>query len=136
MYNRKLIAAAIIEKDNKFLIVQREKPADLYGKWEFPGGKVEGEETLKACLKRELKEELSIDAEIGQYLCSNRFTYKDVPYEINAFRVKSYTGDIVLTEHLKYEWVSLKEIEKFDLTKPDILITDYLREISLYNDYN
>lgn len=49
--NKKLIAAAIIEKDGKILIAQRSDAA-LVGKWEFPGGKVEGNETLEQCLTK------------------------------------------------------------------------------------
>ncbi len=70
---KKLIAAAIIEKDGKVLIAKRAKKDALCGTWEFPGGKLEEGETLEECLKRELYEELGIHAEIGDYFCTSTF---------------------------------------------------------------
>jgi mutator protein MutT len=75
---KRFIAAAIIEKDGKILIAQRTKKDALFGKWEFPGGKVEPGETLQACLKRELFDELGIDAEIGEYFCTSTLVHKDI----------------------------------------------------------
>lgn len=55
--NPTIVIAAVIEKDNKFLIAQRGKKDHLYGKWEFFGGKMEAGETDQQCLQRELNEE-------------------------------------------------------------------------------
>ena len=60
------VTGAIIQNDNNFLIGRRGKDEKSGGLWEFPGGKLEEDESLKECIKRELKEELDIDAEIGE----------------------------------------------------------------------
>ena len=59
------VVAAVIVKDNKFLITRRAPKLKLEGMWEFPGGKVEQGETPEEALKRELVEELKIETEIG-----------------------------------------------------------------------
>ena len=60
------VVAAVIERDGKILIGQRQRTARHAFKWEFPGGKVEPGEDERTALKRELREELGIDAEIGE----------------------------------------------------------------------
>ena len=62
-----LVTAAVISNDNLFLMAQRPE-GDEAGKWEFPGGKIEPGEDPRACLRRELQEELGIDIKVGQVL--------------------------------------------------------------------
>ena len=64
-----LVTAAILIKNNKVLIVQRKSTDILANKWEFPGGKIELNESPEDCLIRELKEEFSIDVKIVDYSC-------------------------------------------------------------------
>ena len=97
--NKKYIAAAVIEKDGKFLIAQRAKQDVLFGLWEFPGGKVEGDETLQECLVRELHEELDIHAHVGEYFCTSTFLHNNFVYDMCVFKVNCYDGEIKLNEH-------------------------------------
>ena len=60
-----IVAAGIVVEDGRVLLTQRKAGSHLEGMWEFPGGKVEAGEDPKAALRRELEEELGIDAEIG-----------------------------------------------------------------------
>jgi len=64
------VTAAILVKDNKLIIAKRGPDDRLANKWEFPGGKIEINETPEKCLKREMKEEFDIDVSIGEYLGS------------------------------------------------------------------
>src|ERR1700722_16299969 len=105
----KQVAAAIIEIDGKFLIAQRAKNDALFGKWEFPGGKVEAGETPQEALKRELFEEFVISPNVSEYVCSSYFTHKDMPYEMLAFKVYSFEGEIELREHSQIVWVTKNE---------------------------
>ena len=62
------VSAGIIVRNGKIFIAQRPEGKPLPNVWEFPGGKLEPGETLPQCLKRELKEELDVDAEIGEFI--------------------------------------------------------------------
>ena len=126
---KKLIAAAIIEKDGKILIAQRAKNDGLCGKWEFPGGKVKAGETLQDCLKRELREELGISAEVGDYYCSSSFYHKDALFEMYMFKVPSFEGQIVLHEHSAIAWVSISELSNYDMPDPDLPVVKKLQQL-------
>ena len=70
------VTGAIIQKENKFLICRRGPNEKAAGLWEFPGGKLEINETLEECILRELKEELDIDAELHSLYDNYRFNQK------------------------------------------------------------
>lgn len=110
--NKKYIAAAVIEKNGRYLIAQRGKQDALCGLWEFPGGKVEGDETLQECLIRELYEELDIHAQIGEYFCTSTFLHKDFVYDMCVFKVYSYDREIKLNEHSALAWVTTEELSQ------------------------
>ena len=65
-----VVSAAVIERDEAFLLTRRLKGTHLEGTWEFPGGKCEPVETPEACLVREIREELAVDAIVGDRCCS------------------------------------------------------------------
>lgn len=117
--HKRQVTAAVIEKDGKVLIAQRRKGSTLAGKWEFPGGKIEPGETAEACLKRELKEEFNIDAEIGKFIMASRFRYCLVPIELLAYRVKHVFGDFKANEHDQIRWVSPSELGSYDFMPAD-----------------
>jgi mutator protein MutT len=126
--NKRLIAAAIIEKDGKVLIAQRSKNDGLQGKWEFPGGKVEEGETLHECLKRELFEELSIRAEVGEHVCTSTFLHKDTIFDMYVFKVPFFTGTLTLNEHMAVHWVTPQELSNYEFPDPDLPIVNLLKK--------
>src|SRR5262245_47197740 len=73
------IVAAVIVKDGRVLICQRKAEQEFPFKWEFPGGKVEKGEETTAALRRELKEELDIQAEIGPEIARFGYNYPKKP---------------------------------------------------------
>lgn len=125
--NKKVIAA-VITRDNKILIAQRAKKDALYGKWEFPGGKMELGETEHECLTRELYEEFGIHAEIGPYIHTVTFEYKGELMDMVAFYVYEFTGDILLHEHQQIKWVTKEELYNYDFPDPDKPILERLLE--------
>lgn len=122
----KKVIAAVIKDHDKVLIAQRAKKDALYGKWEFPGGKMEEGETEHACLKRELFEEFGIDAQIGEYIVSSFFEHNGSPYEMRAYKVPSFEGTLQLLDHQAIKWVPVSELVNYDMPSPDAPIVEYL----------
>ena len=109
-----MVVAAVIEKDGRVLIAQRRKDGRLGGKWEFPGGKVEPDENPEQALKRELREELGIEAEIGEFLCSSRYDYTHLPVELHAYRIMTFSGEIKPHVHDQVLWVLPQDLCRYD----------------------
>jgi 8-oxo-dGTP diphosphatase len=81
-----VVTAAVIERDGRFLVTRRQKGVHLEGFWEFPGGKCDPGEPLAACLVRELREELDVDAAIGEEVLATTHSYPDRDVELHFFR--------------------------------------------------
>ncbi len=122
----KKVTAGIIEKEGKILIAKRADKGCNLGKWEFPGGKAEEGESLQECLKRELFEELGIQAIIGDYICSSLFMHKNQLHELIAFKVISFEGEITLFEHTHIAWIEKNQFHNYDFPDPDKPIIDLL----------
>ena len=120
------VTGAIIQNDNNFLIGRRGKDEKSAGMWEFPGGKLEEGESPKECIKRELKEELNIDAEIGELFSSYTYNYNHVSYELFFFKVNSFFGEPVKSVHDKLKWEKLKNFYKYDFLPGDGPLIDKL----------
>jgi len=81
-----VVTAAVIERDGRFLVTRRQRGVHLEGYWEFPGGKCDPGETLIACLTRELREELAVDAAIGEKMFATTHAYSERTVELHFFR--------------------------------------------------
>ena len=83
---RIVVAAAVIERDGRFLVTRRQRGVHLEGLWEFPGGKCDAGEDLAACLVRELREELAVDVRIGAEMYTTTHQYPERRVELHFFR--------------------------------------------------
>ena len=81
-----IVVAAVIERGGRFLLTQRLKGSHLEGHWEFPGGKCEPGETLEAGLLRELREELAVEATVGERMLVTRHAYPERTVELHFYR--------------------------------------------------
>jgi 8-oxo-dGTP diphosphatase len=81
-----IVAAAVIERDGRFLVTRRQAGAHLEGLWEFPGGKCEPGEDHRTCLARELNEELAVAVRVGNEIFSTTHAYPEKTVEIHFFR--------------------------------------------------
>ena len=124
--HKRQVTAAVIEKGDKILIAKRRLGRTLGGKWEFPGGKIEPGETPEECLKRELKEEFDVEAEIGPLLAVSKFTYCFIPIELLAYRVKYLSGDFKVNDHEEMRWVRPSELNLYDFLSADRPIVEML----------
>ena len=126
----KHVVAAIIVRpsDNKILICQRAKGQPLGLKWEFPGGKIEPGEEAIAALKRELREELDIEAEIGNEVERFVHTYRNGnAVELAFFHVETFSGEMKNKVFQDFKWVNREELPRFDFLEADVKL---VREIA------
>lgn len=121
------VTCGIILKDDKVLIVQRSSKMSLPLKWEFPGGKVNEQESEEECLMRELKEELNISVRIVRRLSPNVHNYGSFVIELVPFVVVYTDGEIVLSEHCAKAYVAKNELGDFDFAPADLpILGEYL----------
>lgn len=114
-----LVTAGIIVDGGRILICQRHR-ADAYGlQWEFPGGKVRDGEGLEDCLRRELAEELTVEAEIGQEVFRLRHRYPDRYVEVVFFSVPTYRGKVTNRVFESVAWVSRKNLPDYNFLEAD-----------------
>ncbi len=114
-----LVAAGILVDGSRVLICQRHR-ADAYGlQWEFPGGKVREGEDPKASVRRELAEELSIEAEIGEEVFRLRHRYPDRYVEVVFFSVPAYRGEIKNRVFEAVTWVPREELPSYNFLEAD-----------------
>lgn len=119
-----LVAAGVLICENRVLVCQRHH-ADPYGlQWEFPGGKVEPHEELRASLHRELEEELAITAEIGDEVFRVRHRYPDLYVEVAFFAIRSYQGSIVNRVFEAVEWASRAKLRDYPFLEADRELVD------------
>lgn len=123
-----IVVAAIIEYNNQILCVQRgqNKYDYISEKFEFPGGKVEPGETEEEAIKREIKEELSLDIEVVKKFLTVDHIYPHFELEMHSYLCKSITNQIVLHEHQHSLWLSKHDLKNLDWAGADIPIVDLL----------
>jgi len=121
-----LVTGAVIEQEGRILIMRRGPGGKLAGKWEFPGGKIEPGETPAQCLARELREELGIDATIGDLLWTGDHAYPDRTVRMFFLRVSAFSGTISLRDHDQMEWVAAADLENHDLLPADLPFARWL----------
>ena len=124
------VAALVIFLDNKVLCVQRPVNASEYIslKWEFPGGKVEFGESREEALVREIREELSLDIEVSEFLMTVEHAYPDFHLTMHVFKCVLDQGEITLNEHVALKWLSLDELDQLDWAAADIPVVEFLMQ--------
>ena len=109
-------AVAILRENGRLLVCQRKKNSRYELKWEFPGGKVESGESVQDCVKRELREELSIDVDTIGLMKSQVNRYDDGGvFELTYCFVLRFTGRPVNNAFEEIRWVTLAELRSMDI---------------------
>ena len=124
------VVAAAIFRDNRVLCVQRPKHTKEYKslKWEFPGGKVEFGESREEALVREIREELSVDIEVSEFLMTVEHTYPDFHLTMHVFGCVLNQGEITLNEHITLKWLSVDELDQLDWAAADVPVVKSLMQ--------
>ena len=122
------VVAAIIVNENKILCVQRGEGKYKYisKKWEFPGGKVEANETRTEALVREIKEELLVDISVNSFLMSVNHNYPDFRLLMHCYICSTESKEITLTEHTDYKWLDNSQLNTLDWAEADIPVVEKL----------
>ena len=113
------VVAAIIKKDNFYLIVQRNRNKYMGLKWEFPGGKVETNETFYEALSREIQEELSIQINVHEKIAEEKYKDDQINIILHYYLCSEKSGTTILNEHENIAWVEKKDFDKYDFVEGD-----------------
>lgn len=124
----RFVAAALILRGDEVLVCQRKAGAPMGLKWEFPGGKLEPGESPEQALKRELHEELGIEAAVGTRIAHLRHNYRSGgAVDLQFFAVHSFEGEIVNQIFEDVRWVPLRTLPEYDFLAAD---RDLVRDLA------
>ncbi|MDR1399278.1 MAG: (deoxy)nucleoside triphosphate pyrophosphohydrolase [Treponema sp.] len=122
-------SVAGIAIENSRLFIAKRIPGGAMGeKWEFPGGKVEDDESDADALRREYREEFGIDVTVGDLLASAVFEYKG-QRQLSAYQVTFASMQFTLIEHTTWRWATLEEIEALDFVDSDQKLLPALKNV-------
>ena len=120
-----VVVAAVIEDSHRFLVTRRRPGAHLAGMWEFPGGKIDPDETHGDALRRELREELDVEVDVGERVHRTLHAYPDRTVELFFYRctLKGAPRPLLGQE---MRWVPRAELRSLGLPPADAELVDLL----------
>ena len=130
MKHVEVVCALIQNEKGKIFCCQRGPGRSLSYKWEFPGGKIEKNETPEEALIREIKEELKSDIKVIRYIGVSKYEYVDLekPFSItmHAYLCKLVNGNLELTEHIDSCYADVNDMKLMDFAAADIPLIDMI----------
>jgi 8-oxo-dGTP diphosphatase len=115
---RLVVAAAVIERDGRFLVTRRQEGGHLAGFWEFPGGKQQPGEALRAAMAREIREELAADVTVGDEILQTSHQYDDRHVELHFLQC-ALLGEPSAALGQEMRWVSREELTTLEFPLAD-----------------
>ena len=123
----KQVVAALIWQDGTVLVCQRTRHQTMPLKWEFPGGKIEEGEQPRDAMRRELQEELGINAEVGDEVARFRHQYPNgSAVELRFYDVRKYAGEIENRIFKDVRWAKPAELPAYDFLEADLKLVQDL----------
>ena len=122
------VVAAIIKADNKIFATQRGY-GEFQGMWEFPGGKIEANESKETALIREIKEELDVDIQIDDWITRLEYDYPNFHLSMDCFFASIISGEMVLKEHMAAKWLGGDELDAVEWLPADIILIEQLKSM-------
>jgi mutator protein MutT len=122
------VGVAIIwnQDRSKILIDKRLPKGEFGGFWEFPGGKIEKDETKEDAIIREIKEELGLEILVDSEFCTVEHDYPDFSLTMHSFICSILISNITLSEHIDLKWMKINELASLDWAEADLPIVDKL----------
>ena len=125
------VSAAIIISDNRIFATQRGagkngNHREFKDFWEFPGGKIEAGETPEEAVRREIREELETDIEVGDFLCTVTHDYPEFHLTMHCFICRVVSGALTLTEHESARWLCRDELWTVEWLPADVKVVEAL----------
>ena len=121
-------AAVTVNCKGEVLVAQRKQNDMLGGLWEFPGGKLEPDETIEECIARELKEELGITVEVGEFLMTVKHAYSHFTMTMRVYFTKIISGRPRPIDCADYRWVAVPDLGTFAYSKADLRVVECLQK--------
>lgn len=122
------VVAGLIYQGDRVLVCQRRKGGLFPLKWEFPGGKVENGEDVLATLRRELMEELGIEAQSAKEVFRHSHSYPDQTVDLVFFRVEAYRGSVSNKIFESVRWLNVEELQELDFLEGDLPLIEKLMD--------
>ncbi len=124
------VSAAVLFRRGKIYIQQRVEKGLMAGLWEFPGGKIEKNESPEKCIVREIREELGLEMTIEEKLIVIRHSYTQFRVTLHVFKGRLFPGKITPTACQNWKWVALKELEIYPFPSANVKIIKLLEKLS------
>lgn len=120
--------AVITNQQGKILIDRRKLEGEMGGLWEFPGGKIEANETVKDCIKREIQEELGIKINVGDLLTTITHTYKTFKVTLYVHDCQHLSGEPQPLESTEIHWVEPAYMNQYQFPQANQKIINLLQQ--------
>ena len=125
---RRIGVGVIWDRDRQRILIDRRLPeGELAGYWEFPGGKIEPDEEVRACIKRELQEELAIEVEVGDHLITIDHEYETLKVSLIVHHCKLISGEPQAIACSEILWVTVDELDSYQLPAANYQIVEALK---------
>jgi 8-oxo-dGTP diphosphatase len=121
------VVVAAVERQDRYLITKRRAGGTLPGVWQFPSGKVQGGETDETALKRELRERVGVDVEVGRMRAHRTHHYAGYDVDLVLYEASISLAQELRSVHVAdFRWVTAQELEQYPFPPADQLTTDLL----------
>lgn len=129
------VTCALILHNKRILITQNGSQSDHPYQWEFPGGKIEVNETARECIIREIKEELELELEITTDMHAIQYDYGVKHIELIPFLCTKKCGEVKLNNHINYRWLTLNQLSEIDFSAADKKLISNKININILKKY-